>query len=954
MLVMGIFSSLSAATFNVTVNDGGWGNAATAGTLAKAIADFNGAGAGAHTINITTAVSLTDPAKWSLSNAAATLTINGNGNTVDGPGYNSWTINVNRITINDWTMTAGFGTAVTTLAGAGGHTFNNTSIANIAFTFTVGGNVLTNSTFSGPGGTYAMRFNSNNGNTITGCYFSAMALIFTTSLNNAISNSRFTTSGITFQTGSNDNTVYGCKFNTNAAGTTLVASLIAFDISINASTGNIIGGNTAVKRNVFALSSTNSISVVAGSTNTRIVGNYFGTDVTGLISLSGMGTNSTISINASQNVVVDSNVVSSMQGTTGGAIEMVAGICSGLKIRYNLIGVNASGAGAAAFANRNNGIVLTAGTANNLDIIGNTISRSANVAIRLNANINPMTIQNNNIGSNSTGLYDGTDYGNGHGAIFLETGTISNVTISNNVIVRNGWVTQDNISCGLYVTSGVNTITFSNNKIGVYANDVATGPSGNSFAGIFFYSTCSNITVSGNVIGRNGQGSTKSHGISTAGNITNINILNNYIGISPASAAIGNGNSGLDLQNVTTGTVSGNYICANEGRRTDIPAAGIALSNGTNQVSITGNFIGVAPNGSGAGQQLNGSYDGSAIRAEGTTNRISIHNNDLAYSAGNGVNVVAGADYVQIFDNRIYCNTAKGINLNCGGGAPNGPGNNSFGCGTITLNTFTPVPSSVSGGRPTNSVVYVYGTGLCASGICGPNPQGQTRFTGGTTSYPTASTWDYNHGSLMYNDITALAVGTGANCNSTYCRTSEFSNCVDNTLPVSLLSFDLSEAAEHSVLLTWTTISEINNSYFIIERSRDGINFEPIGKVNGQGNSNQLTSYSYTDHSAGTGVVYYRLKQVDLDGSYGYSEIKNIRLNADAIVIYPNPNSGAFTVSTHGGNYRIIITDIIGQKVYESEMSTAEKTFQTGLSAGTYLAEVVNENIHEIYKLVIE
>jgi hypothetical protein len=959
------FQNSQATTFTVNVNDGGWGNPATVGTLAKAIADFNAAPTGSHIINVTIPISLNDPAKWAISNATSNLTINGNGNTVDGPGYNSWTLNVNQLAINDWTMTAGFGTATTTLAGAGGHTFTNSSIANVAFIFTKNNNVLTNSTFSGPGGTYAMAFNSNNTNTITGCLFDQMALKFTTSITNAISNTVFTKSGVSFLSASNNNTIYGCKFNTNLAGTALVASGIAFDITVNASTGNIIGANSVAQRNIFALSSTNSISVVAGSTNTSIVGNYFGTDVNGTTSLSGAGTNSTISLNASQNVTIDANVLASMQGSTGGAIEIVAGNCSGLIISNNKIGVDVNGTGAASFGNGDDGIVFTAGTVNNLSVTGNTIARSVNIGINIKSlTANPMSIQNNNIGSNATGLYDGTDYGNGHGGIVFTAGTMSNITVSGNVLVRNGWVTQDNNSCGIYVVASVTTISISNNKIGVYSNNASSAPagqfSGNSFAGIYFQSTSSAITISNNVIGRNGFGTTKSHGIATSGGISNITISNNYIGVTPASVAIGNGNSGIDLQNVNTGTVSGNYISGNEGRRTDIPAAGLALSNGSTLISVTSNFFGIAPNGTAMGQQLNGSSDGSAVRAEGTASKIILNNNTLAYSAGNGVNVVAGADFVQIFDNSIYCNTAKGINLNCGGAFPNTPGNSSFGCGTITLNAFTPPVSVVNGGRPTNSVVYVYGTNACAA-TCGANPQGQARFTAATTTYPTGSTWDYNNGSTMLNDITALAVGltATANCSGIYCRTSEFSTCVNNTLPVHLLYFTATAQQNRTVLVSWATATEEKNAYFIIERSKDGKNFEPIGSIDGNGNSQQKISYEYTDLYPEAGTSYYRLRQVDYDGTAAYSEIKAVSfISAASISIYPNPNNGNFKVSfVSDGTTEITISDILGQTVYTALLegkSLDGKDIQTSLAKGTYFLHVNSSDVHQVSKFVVE
>ena len=968
MNVLCIQNTAHATTFIVNTNDGGWPAAGGAGTLNKAISDFNAAGAGSHIIDIQVDVSMTNPAFWAINNASATLTINGNNHTVDGAGYSSWSITVGTLIINDWTMTSGFGGGNTNLGGSGGHIIRNCSISNVAFNFTKDGNSIINSSILGPGATYVTLFTNSNNNIISGSTFYLMAIIFSGSSGNAISTSQFSVkSGISFTSGSNNNTVYGCTFNLNSAGTVLVPSTYTFDITISASTGNIIGSNTAANRNVFALSSTNSVVVGSNCDNTQIVGNYFGTDITGTIPLAGSGTNSTISITKSKSVIVDYNVLSSMNGAAGGAVEVVSGDCSGIKIRYNKIGVDVNGAGTASgLGNGAAGIVFSAGTVNNVDIIGNTIARSKDVAIKSSASGNPVNIQDNFIGSNSTGLYDvsGTDYGNGHGAIGFGGGTLANVTITGNVIVRNGWLLQDLYSCGILVQTPVTTISITNNKIGVYSDNTFSAPSGsysgNAYTGVLIYTTASGITISNNVICQNGFGNTKTHGIAVQSSISNATITNNYIGITPNSVAAGNGNSGIDLQNLTTATISGNYIGANEGRRSDIPAVGIAMSNGTNLVSVTGNFIGVMPNGTAAGQQLNGSYDGSAIRAEGTASKIIINNNDLANSAGNGVNVIGGADFIQIFDNRIYCNTLKGINLNCSGTAPDGPGNNSFGCGTITLNTFSPLPTTVSGGRPTNSVVYVYGTHSCAAGACGTSPQGQNLFTGGTMTYPTGTTWNYAYGSTMYNDITALAVGQTAtgNCSGSYCRTSEFTNCVDNTLPVSLLYFK-AEALDKSVFLSWSTATEQNNAYFIIERSSDGKNFEPIENIKGQGNSSKIVTYEYTDNNVSDGTYYYRLKQVDVNGDYGYSEIKQVTLASENIIsIYPNPNNGSFTISaTAAGNYEVSISNILGQVVYSTSItseSLVEKNIQTSLAKGTYIAQISSSDKKVITKLIVE
>lgn len=77
-------------------------------------------------------------------------------------------------------------------------------------------------------------------------------------------------------------------------------------------------------------------------------------------------------------------------------------------------------------------------------------------------------------------------------------------------------------------------------------------------------------------------------------------------------------------------------------------------------------------------------------------------------------------------------------------------------------------------------------------------------------------------------------------------------------------------------MLTWSTISETDNSLFVIEKSLNGLTFEGIGTLMGAGNSQGAKKYSFLDIKAGAGKLYYRLKQVDFDGSYQYSAVLDL------------------------------------------------------------------------------
>jgi hypothetical protein len=120
-------------------------------------------------------------------------------------------------------------------------------------------------------------------------------------------------------------------------------------------------------------------------------------------------------------------------------------------------------------------------------------------------------------------------------------------------------------------------------------------------------------------------------------------------------------------------------------------------------------------------------------------------------------------------------------------------------------------------------------------------------------------------------------------------------------LPIEFLSFK-GQPTEGGNLLTWTTTSEIQNKGFDVETSRDGLRFDKIGFVAGNGTSSQVENYLFEDTSPleGSGnVVYYRLKQLDFDGNYDYSNIISIRTNGKNVIsISPNPSTGIFNITS--------------------------------------------------------
>lgn len=113
-----------------------------------------------------------------------------------------------------------------------------------------------------------------------------------------------------------------------------------------------------------------------------------------------------------------------------------------------------------------------------------------------------------------------------------------------------------------------------------------------------------------------------------------------------------------------------------------------------------------------------------------------------------------------------------------------------------------------------------------------------------------------------------------------------------STLPIELFEFTAAPSG-NDVQVSWVTATETNNDYFIVERAGgDGV-FANIGRIEGSGNSSMLISYSFTDAQPLQGASYYRLKQVDYDGSASYSSIAAVTFTSHAKAsVYPNPSAG--------------------------------------------------------------
>ena len=122
-------------------------------------------------------------------------------------------------------------------------------------------------------------------------------------------------------------------------------------------------------------------------------------------------------------------------------------------------------------------------------------------------------------------------------------------------------------------------------------------------------------------------------------------------------------------------------------------------------------------------------------------------------------------------------------------------------------------------------------------------------------------------------------------------------------LPVTFTAFSGRQEG-NSIVLEWATMSEKDNDYFEIERSIDGVNFVTIGYVDGAGDSDRRIDYTFSDNAPEQGWLYYRLSQVDFDGTRAYADkVISVQYTGDEfaqLTIVPNPTDGRFRVSATG------------------------------------------------------
>lgn len=530
-----------------------------------------------------------------------------------------------------------------------------------------------------------------------------------------------------------------------------------------------------------------------------------------------------------------------------------------------------------------------------------------------------------------------------------------NFTINvGNTLTCNGW---DGNTGGIIWFYANGTVTINGNidvdGLGFYGGNGGSGGNGASSGGDNGNGGNGGSGAPGNgLFGADGANGIVG-GSQTIGSIGNVGVSGNGPDGGFANGGGGGNSTSTDFKKIIMGSGGGGGKGANGGNGGGAGGDGDSGTNGVNgqdggnggngggiviiyAEEIIGNGIisAIGGNGSDGGDGGNGGDGGDGARGNnGSSFKVSGQWNCLgAGGGGGGGNAGNGGD---------------------GGGAGGGGAGGAIRIAGV-INTFFG-SINVNGGNTGNS-----GSGGI-SGDVGSGGNGGNKGGGSCTE----SGEDGEDGN---NGISGLVGLTGINGTN-----GKFLSNTELPLPIELLYFK-GTYIETGNLLEWATACEINNDYFIVECSTDGYNFKEITKIKGQGNSIVKNEYELIDNGINTllyDVTYYRLKQVDFDETYTYSNIISInnfyKENLKQMfTVYPNPSDGErINIELKGFNEKekifVVVIDVYGKTLYSNVIIIGKSgnaviviDYDKNLPVGIYIISGSTNDVIYSRKLIVQ
>jgi hypothetical protein len=232
--------------------------------------------------------------------------------------------------------------------------------------------------------------------------------------------------------------------------------------------------------------------------------------------------------------------------------------------------------------------------------------------------------------------------------------------------------------------------------------------------------------------------------------------------------------------------------------------------------------------------------------------------------------------------------------------------------------------------------------GVAMLGCVGLSPghAQHTQPASGSNASGSGGSVSYTIGQVFYTPMTAASGSTDQGIQQiaiTY-----------QILPVRLISFRTIMYNNNSVLITWQTAAEEDNDYFIVEKSTDGREYKEITRLKGHGTTSSTTNYKAYDYQPQAGNNYYRLRQIDIDGTGTYSGVNILQFNTPgkAISVFPNPSNNLLTLQTDATDHKTYqLIDFKGNIIESKRIVSGTTPINIGhLPVAIYMLNILHEN----------
>lgn len=257
---------------------------------------------------------------------------------------------------------------------------------------------------------------------------------------------------------------------------------------------------------------------------------------------------------------------------------------------------------------------------------------------------------------------------------------------------------------------------------------------------------------------------------------------------------------------------------------------------------------------------------------------------------------------------------------------------------SLVSQTLTISPTPIPGSPPSIARVYNLTTPVNFVGVAGFFYRG-TELNGNTES-----TLQLQHGNANFVSTSGSTVNVGAHYISNTLPLTNFTSLTaaqENALPVTLIGFQ-AKRVENTTMLYWQTSEEKNSDHFEIQQSEDLRKWNVLGLMNAAKESSKQKDYSFPDIAERSGTQYYRLKMVDIDGSFAYSSIQSIKLASSGLIsAYPNPVVDKLLIGSKEALASVKVTDLAGRSFLElSKPKPGQEFSLKNYPAGAYLVKV--------------